>query len=314
VKYATPGGFRDALEQRLRTRHERTGESIQRLRKLVAFDRFLARLIVVAPGQWVLKGGLALDYRLRDRARTTVDIDLHRADSEDDAAASLRAAEVLDLGDHFYFTVARTLALDDADVGGAVRHHVRCELAGRLFDEFDLDMGFADSLVLATDELQGPDLMSFAGLNPVVVPALSLPQHVAEKVHAYTRRYGIDGRPSTRVKDLIDLVLVAMNTTMRTNDLRSALRSTFDARASHELPTSLPPPPPEWAPRYRTDAAKVAISEDLGVGHRAAAAFLDPVLDASVANDTWWDPETNCWRSGVASRVLLKQVEEATEQ
>jgi hypothetical protein len=29
--------------------------------KEVAFDRLLARIVVIAPGRWVLKGGLALD-------------------------------------------------------------------------------------------------------------------------------------------------------------------------------------------------------------------------------------------------------------
>ena len=133
MKYATAGAFRTALEQRLHTRSNASHESISRLRKLVAFDRFLARLTVAAPGRWVLKGGLALDYRLRDRARTTVDIDLHREDGEREATADLRAAELVNLDDYFVFVVERTPVLDEADVAGAVRHHVRCELAGRLF-------------------------------------------------------------------------------------------------------------------------------------------------------------------------------------
>jgi len=37
---------------------------IARERKRVAFDRLLARLIAVAPGRWILKGGFALDLRL----------------------------------------------------------------------------------------------------------------------------------------------------------------------------------------------------------------------------------------------------------
>ncbi|MBI2403732.1 MAG: hypothetical protein HYV20_13555 [Gemmatimonadetes bacterium] len=35
---------------------------------------------------------------------------------------------------------------------------------------------------------------------------IPLARHVAEKVHAYARTYG-EGRASTRVKDLVDLVL-----------------------------------------------------------------------------------------------------------
>ena len=37
-----------------------------RLRKLVAFDRFLARLALAQPDAWILKGGLALQLRLAE--------------------------------------------------------------------------------------------------------------------------------------------------------------------------------------------------------------------------------------------------------
>jgi hypothetical protein len=57
-----------ALEQRLRDRAP-DGASLARDRKRVAFDRLLARLVTVAEGRWVLKGGFALDLRLDARAR-----------------------------------------------------------------------------------------------------------------------------------------------------------------------------------------------------------------------------------------------------
>jgi hypothetical protein len=78
MKYATAGAFRTALEQRLSTASKQTGLSVQRLRKLVVFDRLLARLLVVAPDRWLPKGGLALDLRLGAKARTTKDMDLAR--------------------------------------------------------------------------------------------------------------------------------------------------------------------------------------------------------------------------------------------
>ena len=78
MKYATAEPFRTALEDRLRQQAWAAGLPLVRLRKDVAFERLLARLLVAAPDRWVLKGGLALDYRLGDRARTTKDIDLGR--------------------------------------------------------------------------------------------------------------------------------------------------------------------------------------------------------------------------------------------
>ena len=47
-----------------------------RLRKMVAFDRSLARLAKKEPEAWIVKGGFALQTRLGERARTTKDIDV----------------------------------------------------------------------------------------------------------------------------------------------------------------------------------------------------------------------------------------------
>ena len=60
MKYANSSAFRRALEDRLRAQSLKTGAPFVRLRKMVAFDRLLARLIAAQADAWVLKGGLAL--------------------------------------------------------------------------------------------------------------------------------------------------------------------------------------------------------------------------------------------------------------
>lgn len=77
MKYATEAAFRAALEARfLKMAGPNNDKQLVRFRKMVAYERFLARLRVVAPGQWVVKGGLALEFRYGDRSRATVDLDL----------------------------------------------------------------------------------------------------------------------------------------------------------------------------------------------------------------------------------------------
>jgi hypothetical protein len=61
--YKTAGAFRTALEARLQTRARETGTDLQRLRRQVAFDCFLARMFPKGPKAsypWVLKGGYAM--------------------------------------------------------------------------------------------------------------------------------------------------------------------------------------------------------------------------------------------------------------
>jgi hypothetical protein len=106
-----------------------------RLRKLVVFDRLMARLVVVAPNRWVVKGAAALLFRLGARSRTTKDLDLGRQDNEEAATADFLAAQSLDLGDYFTFVIERTRKLDAMLEGVAVRYHVVVELAGRVFEE-----------------------------------------------------------------------------------------------------------------------------------------------------------------------------------
>ena len=69
--YETAYAFRSALETRLRPIAQREGTDLQRLRRRIAFERLLARLFAHGDPPWLLKGGFALELRLRDRARAT---------------------------------------------------------------------------------------------------------------------------------------------------------------------------------------------------------------------------------------------------
>jgi hypothetical protein len=76
--YKTAGAFRTALETRLQARAQVERTDLQRLRRQVAFDRFLARLFPKGPKgtyPWILTGGYAMELRIRS-VRTTKDIDL----------------------------------------------------------------------------------------------------------------------------------------------------------------------------------------------------------------------------------------------
>lgn len=297
MKYATPGGFRNALEQRLQTTAQQTGVPLIRLRKLVVFDRLMARLLIAAPNRWVVKGAAALLFRLGPQSRTTKDLDLGRQDNEEAATSDFLAAQSLDLGDHFTFTIERTRRLDALLEGVAVRYHVIAELAGRVFERVTVDVGFGDALVIDTDLVRGPDLLHFADIPPVEVPALPLEQHVAEKIHAYTRSY-VGGRSSTRVKDLIDLAMMGSLFSFQAGRLKHALDATFASRTMHPLPFVLPAPPSEWRVAYRRMALDADLDADMASGYKQAAAFLNPILQGVIADEAEWNPQRHSWRQG----------------
>ncbi len=294
MRYESAAAFRQALEARLRTVSRDQGTSPARLRKAVAFDRLLARLVAAAPGRWVLKGGLALDYRFGAAARPTRDVDLAVPAGEEAATEDLLAAAALDLGDFFAFTFERTAGLDGLLEGSAVRYRVRVDLAGRRFEDFVVDVGFDLPPGWAPEVLVGPDLLGFAGIGPVVAPALPLALQVAEKVHAYSRVYGAGGIGSTRVKDLVDLALVATTASLDAADVRRAIADTFGRRGQGDIPAALPPPPSDWSVPFRRLATEIGLPLGLDEGHALAARLLDAVLSGATVSGQW-DPGRRAW-------------------
>ncbi|MBA2556737.1 MAG: nucleotidyl transferase AbiEii/AbiGii toxin family protein [Chloroflexi bacterium] len=287
MRYASASAFRQALEARLVALSSSRGSSLVRLRKEVAFDRLLTRLFVAAPGRWILKGGLAFDYRFGTRARSTKDMDLVGAPGEEAATSDLLAAADVDMDDYFSFSIERTAKLDQLLEGAAVRYHVRADLGGRRFEDFVVDIGFDIPSDWEPEVLIGPDLLSFAEIEPVAAPSLPLELQVAEKVHAYTRGYGKQPVGSTRVKDIVDLALVASTADLDAARLGRAIRETFQRRSDHDLPQTLPPPPGDWEVPFRRLAGEIELMADLDSGHELAARLLDPILSGNVTAGRW---------------------------
>ncbi len=300
MKYRDAAAFRQALEQRLKTRAAGDGARLARERKRVVFERLLARLGATAPGRWRLKGGFALELRLAGHARATKDVDIEwRADEEEILLDALIEAAGYDaLGDFFAFSIERTGTPEDR-LGGSHRFRVVASLGGRPFEAFLLDVGLRrePEARRGSETLTAfPNLLAFAEVEPVRVPAQPLELMAAEKLHAYTRTYE-GSRPSTRAKDLVDLALIAAlsSSSLDAATLCDEIEATFAHRATHPVPPALPQPPDDWrAPFRRLAEALGGVSGDLRAGHGDAAALIDPVLSGAVEQGTW-DPEARRW-------------------
>lgn len=101
--YGSPGAFRRALTDRLRTMAAEGRWTLPQLQRQVAYDRLLQRLYLVDDA-WVVKGATALMARDLG-ARATIDIDLYRVTVSRSVEADLRAAAARDLGDWFRFEI-----------------------------------------------------------------------------------------------------------------------------------------------------------------------------------------------------------------
>jgi hypothetical protein len=280
-RFDNPAAFRQALEQRLRTTAEERGVDLNSLRLKLLIERLLARLFAEPDPPWRLKGGFAMELRLHTRARATRDLDLaFPADAGAGAPAAdadairelLRAAAERDLGDHLVFRVGAATRLIEAAPEGGARFPVVVSLAGREYGRFGVDVGIGPETAQAPDRLVGDDLLAFAGIEPIV--ALAVPREVqfAEKILAYTRPWG--DRINTRVKDLVDLLLLIDLGLDDEAALRRALQESVGARPGRKLPPRLSEPPAAWADTFAAMAEDVGLATtELGSAYARLATF-----------------------------------------
>jgi len=182
---------------------------------------------------------MALDTRLQ-RARASLDLDADHALGAEAAREDILQAIELDLGDHFTFSFVGSSPLQEAGAQLAIRYRLDAFVAAHLFERLQVDV------TLHAPETWETEFRTRVGLipelGPLKVPLIPLERQVAEKLHAYTRTYA--GGPTTRAKDLVDLVLIRSFETVDAQRLRAEIRQTFAVRSTHAVPLLLPPPPP----------------------------------------------------------------------
>lgn len=262
-------------------------------------DRFLARVFFHPENGWVLKGGNAVLTRVHD-ARTTKDIDLLAELGDLEAALeSLRGAIAIDLNDHFRFVISTV-----RDAGGgdtqpnldAYKILVEAYCGVRRRDRFSVD------LVTGSVMTAEPDMQSRATLVPAILPTTvrlyPAVDHVADKLCATQSTYGANGdQPSSRVRDLVDLVVFARSQQFDGARLTKAISSEWAHRGLTGNPFF--DPPRQWERNYAAEASRVPACGDTLTFDSAVtlvSAFLGPALNAT-AHGKYWSPERREWVS-----------------
>jgi hypothetical protein len=277
--------FRKSLEHRLQQEAKSKGIDLQRVRRKVAFDRLLARLFSESDPPFFLKGGYAMELRLAS-SRATKDMDLtylQRFVNQEELAADLILTQLqgfaaVDLGDYFLYRLeSAQLTLDNAPYGG-FRYPVVSLVAGRPFVQFHLDVG-GDFLVRSTEMIQAPDWLNFCGISSPSVRMISVEQQIAEKFHAYTlpREHG----KNSRVKDLVDILLLTRMREPNLGHLASVLFQIFQLRKTHVLPPQLPPPPIDWARPYASLASECGLETDIATAFQDISSIYLDIMQAS---------------------------------
>jgi predicted nucleotidyltransferase component of viral defense system len=271
ISYQTASGLRMALEERLNRQARDKGIDVLRLRRHVAFDRFLARIFSRPGSRFVLKGGYAFELWL-ERARTTNDIDLS---FRDDLSGRRKKSEALDAArlqeqiqqlvsvtsqDFFEFVIGKAVMdLENAPYGGW-RFPVEARLAGYVFIRFAIDVAAGDLWLEPHELASTTDWLGFAGIGAPKVPVISREQQFAEKLHAYTRPRQT---ANSRVKDLVDLLLLVRMRAIVPDKIKTAAEKTFKRRDMHPFPPVFPLPPAIWGSSFRKLAKECGLDVEL---------------------------------------------------
>lgn len=291
------GGYRDgvafwsAAASSAKVAAKETGVPSHALLRRFVFERFLARVFHDPNSRWVLKGGTAVLVRVHD-ARTSKDVDLfHEEGSLDAALEALRFSTTeVSIDDHFRFVITkveRSLGGGQPAVDGC-RVTVEAYCGAQKKDTFGVDL-VTGSMMTASPQLAVDPVLDLRGIAGAPMRLYPVVDHIADKLCATQAMYGDDGtQPSSRVRDLVDLVVLRRTQDVLGDELLAAIRAEWAHRSLPGQPVFAPPP--LWEGQYARVARPVGACEGMTSFHTAVAflaAFLGPALDGSAAGQRW---------------------------
>jgi hypothetical protein len=294
-RYTTAGAFRSALTARLGAIAKDSRWTLHDLQRQFAYDRLLERLALIDQG-WIMKGATAL--LARDLGvRGTTDIDLLRLVDPTQAENELRRAAALVLSDWFTFDVGSPTTVADGVKG--LRIPITARVGTTAWSTFHVDV--VGSGVIMTGVVESIPALA-EGLFPEVgrppYRVYPLVDHIADKLAEMYELHGSLQRPSTRFKDLVDLVAIVTQASIPALDQRRAVESEF-ARRALEIPDRLVAPDRQlWVRGYQREAKRslLDIAIELDEALDLVGRYVNPVFSSTALG--MWNPNQLLWVEG----------------
>ncbi|MDP9324966.1 MAG: nucleotidyl transferase AbiEii/AbiGii toxin family protein [Candidatus Dormibacteraeota bacterium] len=290
--YASPAAFRRALTERLRARAMTGASSLPELQRQFAYDRLLERLYRVNP-DWILKGAAALLAR-EIGVRATIDIDVYRAVDSEVAERDLRTAAGLDLGDWFTFEIGPARPLRAGAT--STRFHVTARVGTTAWAAHQIDLAGLDVRMTAHPDHVGPLVeVTMPNVDQGGYTAYPLVDHIADKLAAILERHGEKAAPSTRFKDLVDLVAIVTRAEVPADLLARAIGSEAEHRGLELTATFEVPDRQLWESGYAAEANRSRIN--IGLTLDDALAIVRPLVEPLLRGEAEgrWDPRHQRW-------------------
>lgn len=298
--YQTPDALWTAVNAKIRVAAKANPQlNISDLQRQFTYHRLLARVFALGDGDWVLKGGTALLARIRS-ARHSKDIDLYRQSGTlESALTELARVTELDLHDHFRFVITGPPAITNERPGqpaSPVATVPTDAYAGvRLISTFKVDLVTGAIITETPDRVPATPPVALPGLPSSDYLVYPMVDHIADKVCATVETHGATNASSTRVRDLVDLVVIARTQIVDAASLRRAIEA---ERLHRNLkPITHYVTPPGWSHQYAKLARPVpacARHQTYQLAIDLVSRFLDPVL-ARAQTSGMWQPDAGGW-------------------
>jgi hypothetical protein len=292
-RYGSPGDFRRALTDRLRALAEHGRWTLPQLQRQIAYDRLLARLYQLDEG-WIVKGATAL--LARDiGVRGTIDIDVYRAKASDAAGRDLREAAEQDMGDWFRFEIGAPTPVSDGAAG--VRLPAKAYIGATEWVSFRVDLVGTDLRMTGQpDEVPPLAQVNIPEVEQRSYRAYPLVDHIADKIAAILQSYGDGSMPSTRYRDLVDLVAIVIEVSVEAEPQTAALLSETKRRGISPVPVRFDVPDRGlWETGYAAAAndSLLEMGRTLDDALAIVTPFVDPLLAGGASGS--WHAEHGNW-------------------
>jgi hypothetical protein len=290
VQYLSSAAVEAAIKSKARDKVRTDGSlNVNQLITQAYFDRFLCRVFFDGDeSDWVLKGGTGMLARVPN-TRATLDIDLYRNGYPlEQAVEDLKRLAAIDLGDYFRFVFVgqeRMLTGENQPYANGYRLSFDALLGARKIRTINVDLVAGVGVTAPTITKVPEYRLDLPRLASNDYRIYGIADQVADKVCATMAVYATG--PSSRVKDLVDLVVIARTHDINAGELAHAIAAERELRqldpfTGFQIPAG-------WAHQYTRLAQTIthcAQERTLDDAATLMRRFLDPVL-TGLAAGTW---------------------------
>lgn len=276
---ATPR-TRSALEQMVGRYSRHYGIPQARVRNWISFMILAGALERVqdetGASAFIVKGGVALELRLRLRARATRDFDATFRERFGEMLAVLDDALERPYGGFRFMRRGEM-----RDLGGkAKRIEVRVQYRDKPWSTVHMEVSVADDHAIEAERVPATDLSELGLDGPEFVQCLSVRIQIAQKIHAVTSPPRGD-RPNERYRDLVDLWLLR-ELGAELASVRQACEDVFARRGTHAWPPELIVPD-HWPDPFARLAGEVGLpTQDVHVAAEAIRSYIEQIATAEL--------------------------------